>query len=197
MKKLIVLVLVFGAVAAALAKSYPAKFERYSILSMTKAEIAWNKIESNPIPIVVALGTFVMTFIYHKAKGKSFRESVEVAATRVTVVQPVPAPNSVQREEENPVLKRARDRTTRIQLLADQVEIRNRIAKLPEALIKAEQEYCFKEKAVLDAKAALGEKYKARNQAENRLANLRSELETGRAEIEAIEAELMKLKQVA
>ena len=42
------------------------------------------------MPLALAAGTFLLTVLYHKAKGKSFRESVEVAATRVAVVS-VPA----------------------------------------------------------------------------------------------------------
>jgi hypothetical protein len=164
----------------------------------------WASVEANPVPIVIALGTFVLTFVYHWAKGKSFRESVEVAATRVTVVStpvPAPAPGLAQfvaatSEPENPVLKRAQARATRTQLLADQVALKARIRKLPEAVTQAEKDFCFAEKVALDAKNVLGEKHKARNLAQQKLAELRAELATGQSEIDAIELELQKLAVV-
>lgn len=189
MKKLLVLAVALLVGAGVYSGRNPAEANRYTATIANMAELTWSKIEANPIPIAVALGTFLLTFVYHKAKGKSFRESVEVAATRVTVVNPpviAPAP-------ENPVLKRARDRAARTQLLADQIEIRSRIAKLPEQVTKAEKDVCFAEKAVFDAKVILGEKHKVRNLAVNRLTVLRNELNTGSNELTAIDAEVAKL----
>ena len=190
MKKLLVFAIALLVGAGVYTSRNPAEAERTAAMIAQKAELSWSKIEANPIPIVVALGTFLLTFVYHKAKGKSFRESVEVAATRVTVVNS-PPPNAPPAE--NPVLKRARDRSARTQLLADQIEIRNRIAKLPEQVMKAEKDVCFAEKAVFDAKVVLGEKHKIRNLAVNKLTNLRNELNAGSNELTAIDAELEKL----
>ena len=64
----------------------------------------WERIEANPFPVLIALGTFLATVAYHKAKGKSLRESVEVAATRVAVVA---VPHKPVEDDENPVVKRA------------------------------------------------------------------------------------------
>lgn len=192
MKKIASLAAVLLVAAGIVTSQYPAEIERLAVKATESSQVAWSKIEANPIPIVVALGTFVLTFVYHKAKGKSFRESVEVAATRVTVVAPASQPTAPL----NPVLKRAQARATRTQLLAEQIEIRNRIAKLPDAVVKAEKEACFAEKAVFDAKVILGEKHKTRNVAETKLNSLRAELTTGTDEIDAIEAELKKLADV-
>ncbi len=190
MKKLLALALALLVGAGAYAGRNPADADKAYATIARNLELTWNKIEANPIPIVLALGTFLLTFVYHKAKGKTFRESVEVAATRVTVVNPTanlpPAP-------ENPVLTRARNRAARTQLLADQIEIRGRVAKLPEQVTKAEKDVCFAEKAVLDAKAILGEKHKVRNQTAGRLDALRTELAAGVNELTAIDAELAKL----
>jgi hypothetical protein len=189
MKKLLVIAIVLLIGAGVYTGRNPAEADRYAASIARNAELGWSKIEANPIPIILALGTFVLTFVYHKAKGKSFRESVEVAATRVTVVNP-PA---IAPSPENPVLKRARDRAARTQLLADQIEIRNRIAKLPDQVTKAEKEVCFAEKAVFDAKVVLGEKHKVRNLAVSKLTSLRNELTAGSNELTAIDAELAKL----
>ncbi len=194
MKKIVSLAAVLLVAAGILSSRFPADANRYAATIDEKAQAAWGKVEANPIPVVVALGTFLLTFVYHKAKGKSFRESVEVAATRVTVV--TPPLQASQALMENPVLKRAQARATRTQLMADQIEIRNRISKLPDAVVKAEKDYCFAEKAVNELKANLGEKHKVRNQAATKLNSLRAELSTGTAELDAIDAELKKLAEV-
>ena len=191
MKKIATLAAVLLVAAGILSSRFPADADRTAATVAGKAQLAWGKVEANPIPVVVALGTFLLTFVYHKAKGKSFRESVEVAATRVTVVTPPAA----TKEPENPVLRRARARATRTQLLAEQIEIRNRISKLPDAVVKAEKDFCFAEKAVNELKANLGEKHKVRNLAATKLNSLRAELSTGTEEIDAIEAELKKLAE--
>lgn len=191
MKKIATLAAVLLVAAGILSSRFPADADRTAATITDRAQAAWGKVEANPIPVVVALGTFLLTFVYHKAKGKSFRESVEVAATRVTVVTPPAATVPL-----NPVLKRAQARATRTQLLAEQIEIRNRISKLPDAVVKAEKEACFSEKAVFDAKVILGEKHKIRNVAENKLNSLQAELTAGTDELDAIEAELKKLAEV-
>ena len=151
-----------------------------------------SNIVTNPVPIGLAIGTFLFTCIYHKVKGKSFRDAVEFAATRVVVV---PAPQ-VEPEPANPILMRAYARTTRTQLLADQVIMKTRINKLPSDVTQAEKEFCFAEKAVYDAKRILGEKHKVRNVAHRKLTDLRAELTSGQAEVDAIENELGKLAEV-
>jgi hypothetical protein len=170
----------------------PAEFTRCTDLATQNAPRLWNAVEAYPVPVVLAVGTFFLTVLYHKAKGKSFRESVEVAATRVAVVS-VPAP---QQPEENPVVRRAKARATRTQLLADQVGLENRQRKLPEEIVKAEKEVCYTEQAVSDAKRALGEKHKALNRAVAALKALRAQQAEGDAELAAIKVELQKLAQL-
>lgn len=195
MKKIALLVVVLAAAAGgAKAVTEWEKLRPYLDSATRALERAQHGVEANPVPVVIALGTFLLTFVYHKAKGKTFRESVEVAATRVTVV-PAPAPQPAV--PENVVLKRAQARATRSQLLADQVEIRTRIAKLPDAVTKAEKDACYAEKAVNDLKAVLGEKHKTRNLAVDKLEGLRRELAAGERELAEIEAELKKLAEVA
>src|SRR3954453_11153707 len=94
MKKLIALATI--GIAAGVGTAYTTHaddFNRVLAVVQVGAERAWANIESNPVPVLVALGTFVVTIVYHKLKGKTLRESVEVAATRVTLV-PVPRANA-------------------------------------------------------------------------------------------------------
>jgi len=141
----------------------------------------------------LAAGTFLLTVIYHKAKGKSLRESLEVAATRVTVVN-VPRPEAA---DENPVVKRAKARATRAQLLADQIGLQNRQKKLPEEILKAEKDACYTEQALADAERKLDDKRKAHEDAVAKLGALRNERDAADAELAEIDVELQKLAEVA
>lgn len=197
MKKIAVIVLVLVVAAMAKYLNNPNEFRPYLIKAGEWAQRIRSNAESNPVPIVIAIGTFVFTCIYHKARGKSFRDAVEVAATRVTVIPAAPAASAatVETEPVNPVLMRAYARTTRTQLLADQTVLKVRINTLPDEVKTAEKEFCFAEKQVLEAKRVLGEKHKARNLVTNKLASLREQLNDGRKEIDAIESELTKLAE--
>ena len=197
MKRIVLLVLFFSPVAAGIAYfNDPAAFTRYAAMAEVIAVRVWDSVEAHPVPMLVALGTFLLTVVYHKAMGKSLRESVEVAATRVAVVTvPVPEKDAAS-EFENPVVARAKARATRTQLIADQIGLQNRQRKLPDEILKAEKEACYSEQAVADAKKALGEKHKAHNAAVAALEGLRQEKAAADAEIAAIEAELNKLAQL-
>ena len=200
MKKLIALATV--AAAAAVGTGYathPDESQQFLDAAVRAAERLRDNIEANPVPVIVALGTFLLTIVYHKAKGKSLRESVEFAATRVTLV-PVPTPAPAPGEHENTVVKRAQARATRTQLIADQIGLENRIRKLPDEVKKAEREVCYAEQAVTDgevvltaAEESLEAKLAASETANAKLESLRKELAAGESEIAAIAAELKKL----
>jgi hypothetical protein len=193
MTKFIALAIV--GVAAAVGTGYathPDEFRQYADAAAQAGLRVWAGIEANPVPVLLALGTFLLTIVYHKLKGKSFRESVEVAATRVTVVAlPAPAP-----EADNTVVKRAQARATRTQLLADQIGLENRIRNLPGEVKKAEKEACYTEQAAFDAQKALEAKRQAHEEATAKLEALRKELAAGETEIAAIATELKKLAEV-
>ena len=192
MTKLIALATVAAAAAVGTAVAiHPEQFAHYLALAEAVAERVWDNIEANPVPVLVALGTFLLTIVYHKLKGKSFRESVEFAATRVKVV-PAPAANG----PEPAVVKRAQARATRTQLIADQIGLENRIRKLPDEVNKAEKDACYTEQAVADAERALDAKLTANDEAVVKLDALRAELAAGEAELAAIAAELKKLAEV-
>src|SRR5262245_65433001 len=110
---------VTGALAVAAGGAYwthPDEFREYAGSAVAGIRWVWAGIEANPVPAALAAGTFLLTVLYHKAKGKSLRESLEVAATRGTVV-PVP----VEDAGEHPVVRRARARAQRAQRGADQI----------------------------------------------------------------------------
>jgi chromosome segregation ATPase len=185
-----VVLLVAAAVGSAY-RTHPDEFKQYLDVAANAGGQVWDKIEANPIPVYLALGTFLLTVVYHKAKGKSLRESVEVAATRVTVV-PVPPPR-LPEETENLVVKRAKARAMRTQLLTDQVGLQTRQRKLPEAVMKAEKDACYTEQAVADAERALMAKRKAHQEAVARLKAVRKDKAECDAELAEIDAELKKL----
>lgn len=192
MKRIVLLVVCLAGLAALGYFTNPVEFMRDVAVLAKAGRQAWENVEANPVPVVFALGTFLLTVIYHKAKGKSLRESVEVAATRVTVI---PVPGGVA-EPETPVVKRAKARATRAQLIADQIGLQNRYRKLPDAVLKAEKEACYTEQAVADAERALADKRKAHDEATAKLEALREEQAHGEAELAEIEAELKKLAEV-
>jgi len=171
---------------------YPDEFTRYAEQAAAGLPRLWEKVEANPFPVGLALGTFLLTALYHKAKGKSFRESVTCAATRVTV-GPVAKDED---EPETPVLKRAKARAVRAQLLSDRIGLENRFRKLPEEVVKAEKVTCYTEQAVADAKKALEEKQKAHDRAVSMLATLRKEKSAADAELAEIDVQLKKLAAV-
>lgn len=193
MKKLFALATIGAAAAVGTAyATHPDDFARVLAILQAAAERAWAGFEANPVPVLVALGTFTATLVYHKLKGKSFRDAVEVAATRVTLV-PVPAAGA---QPETPVVTRAKARATRAQLIADQIGLEGRIRKLPTELKAAEKDACYTEQAVADARKSLEAKRKAHEEAVAKLESLREELATGESELAAIADELKKLTEV-
>ena len=191
MKRIALLTLFLAPVAAGLVYfTNPGEFTRYTIASEKVAMRLWESVEAHPVPVFLALGTFLLTVIYHKVKGKSLRESLEVAATRVAVV---PVIQKEAAEAENPVVARAKARATRAQLIADKIGLQNRQRKLPEEVVKAEKEACYTEQAVAEIKRSLGEKHKAHNKAVAMLQALQKEAAEADAELAEIEVELQKL----
>jgi hypothetical protein len=181
-----------AAVGTGYASARPDEFSQYTAVASQAALKAWRGVEANPLPVAVALGTFLLTVVYHKLKGKSLRESVEVAATRVTVVT-APAAHI---EPENPVVKRAKARATRAQLVADQIGLQNKLKWLPEAITNAEKDAAYTEQAVADAERNLDLKQRNHDAAVAKLADLRREKAAGDAELAEIDVELKKLAGV-
>jgi chromosome segregation ATPase len=198
MKRITLFVVGLGAAVGAGYAAYPAEFAQYADVASKVASRVWDKVEANPVPIALALGTFLLTVVYHKMKGKSLRESVEVAATRVTVLTP-----PKETVDETPVIRRAKARATRTQLLSDQIGLQNRYRKLPEEVHKGEKEVCYAQQALDEAEQKLTEaeermeaKIKAHDAALAKLEAIRKEKAGVDAELAAIEAELQKLVEL-
>lgn len=181
-------VVLAAAVGAGYAAAFPAEFEQYKAAAGDAGRRAWAGAEANPVPVYLALGTFLLTVGYHAARGKSLRESVAAA----THVAGAPA----KEDDETPVVRRAKARATRTQLVADQIALTVRLRKLPDELTKAEKESCYTEQAVADAERVLANKQEAHDAAVARLEALREEKAAGDAELAAIDAELKKLAEL-
>jgi hypothetical protein len=190
MKRIALVTVVLAAVGTGYA-TYPDEFMLYAVVAAKAGLRVWEAVEANPAPVLLAVGTFLLTIVYHKAKGKSLRESVEVAATRVTLV-PVVRDGG----EENAVVRRAKARATRAQLIADQIALQNRQRKLPAVVAQAEKETCYTEQALADAEKALADKRKAHDEAVAKLEALRKEQAEADAELAEIEVELKKLAEM-
>jgi predicted acylesterase/phospholipase RssA len=189
MKRILFALAVLVAAAALAGRSYPDEFWVYAGEAVQAGRWVWDGIQANPLPVSLAAGTFLLTVVYHKAKGKSLRESLEVAATRVTVVS-VP---QAEAADENPVVKRAKARATRAQLLVDQIGLQNRQKKLPEEVLKAEKDACYTEQALIDAERKLADRQKAHENAVAKLEAIRRERDASAAELAEIDVELQKL----
>ena len=111
MKRIMLLTVCLLALVATGYSMYPEEFRRHTSLAADGAQRVWRNVETNPLPVALGFGTFLVTVLYHKARGKSLRESLEVAATKVTVVT-VPAGEGAPAE--NPVVQRAKARATRL-----------------------------------------------------------------------------------
>ncbi len=189
--KRIALMTAILAVAIGVYKFYPVEFTHYVGEVKHGGEWVQAKIEANPIPALLALGTFVLTAAIHKLRGKTLRESVAAAAMRGGANRA-----KETAEKENPVVRRAKARSMRAQLLADQINLQNRRRRLPDDLQKAEKETCYTEQALTDAERLLELKEQAHVEAVAKLEAIRKEKATSDAELAAIEAELQKLAEL-
>ncbi len=192
MKRIVLFILFLAAASSVIAALGPRDTARLADLTEKSATRAWEGVEAHPEPVVLALATFLATVVYHKLRGKSLRESVEVAATRVNVVS-VPAQGA---DGQTPVVKRAKARATWTQHVADQIALEHRYRKLPDEVTKAEKDACYTEQAVMDAEKKLADADKAHDAAVAKLEALREDLSRGREELAEIEAELKKLSQL-
>jgi hypothetical protein len=190
MKRIALILFLLGLAAAAAYIVYPEDFPAYAAEAVKAALWVYESVKANPVPAALAAGSFLLTVLYHKLKGKSLRESVEVAATRVAVVS-IPVEGG-----ENAVIRRAKARTTRAQLLTDQIGLQNRQRKLPEEIVKAEKDACYTEQAVLDLERKLAERRKANDEAVAKLDALRQQRADCEAELAEIEGELQKLEEL-
>ncbi|MCS6864488.1 MAG: hypothetical protein RMJ56_11660 [Gemmataceae bacterium] len=179
MKKFLVLTVMIAAVAVAvLAEANPQMLNHG--VSAVEPLIVWSEeyIAANPVPVLIALGTLVFTIAYHTIKGRALRRALVAASTQ---------------SPESPVVVRAKARATRAQLIADQIQLENRLRKLPAEVKAAEKDACYTEQAVQEARRLLVTKLKAHEEAVRKLNQLRQELRENEQELVAIREELEKL----
>lgn len=182
-----------GAVfAAANPEAVPGIKEQFAPLIFWLADM-WKDIASNPLPVLSALATFAVTVAYYKFTGKSFREALETAATRVTVIS-APAAPAAPVESENPLVVRAKHRATRTQLVFDQTNLEGRMKSLPAELKKAEVDFAHTERDLAEANKILEQAQAAHAKTTNTLAALRKEDAEAKGEMEVIVAEIKALE---
>lgn len=185
MKRITMAAAAFVAVAAGVgAKARPAEAGRLAEAAADAAVRAWAGVEGNPIPAAVAGGTFLLTVGYRKGRAG-------VAGRAATLVLTPPAD-----EPEPLVVRRAKARATRAQLIADHIGLENRKKKMGGEITQAEKEACYTEQAVADAERVLAEKRKAHQAAAEKLDRLAEEQRRVKDELAAIGAELKKLSEL-
>lgn len=190
MKKFVVVLLASAAIAAATTvgvwcEALTPTFRAWVNAVEPVFEHVGDTIAANPVPVLIAAGTFIFTIGYQTLKSRALRRSL-AAATSVAASSSLP---------ESPVVARAKARATRAQLIADQIQLENRLRKLPGEVKAAEKDACYTEQAVQDARRLLETKLKAHDEALAKLDQLHEELMASEAELAAINAELEKLAE--
>lgn len=165
--------------AGVTANRHSDEFARARLTVERGIERARDGVAANPAPTALGLGTLLLTVTYRLARAKAAKAALPPAEATETAV-----------------LRRAKARAARTQLVADQIGLENRHRKLPDAIREAEREACYAEKALADAARSLDEKEKAHAEAAAWLEALRDEKATADAEAAAIAAELKKLADV-
>lgn len=152
------------------------------------AEKGWGKLEENPIPVLVALVTMILTVVYHRTKGKTFRQALEVAVTKVNTVEVgerISGPSSAA--------SRAQAALMYQQLERAQASFEGRLKHLPGTIDAGRK---ATNRAATEAQVAqktADEKKLAFKQALDALAKLEAEQEAGQRELVEIDAELAAL----
>ncbi|MBA4064113.1 MAG: hypothetical protein C0501_10450 [Isosphaera sp.] len=190
LKRVALAAVVLAAAAGVGYRTHPAEFEQYAAAAGAGLARVWAGVEANPVPVALALATFLLAVAVHAAKGKSLRQALAAAATRGAAATPPaePAGGPV-----SPVVERAKARATRAQLIVDQIGLQTRYRKLPDEVTRAEKEACYTEHAMADAERAFEAKIDAHEAAVAKLEALRKERAAADAELAEIEAELKKL----
>lgn len=156
------------------------------------AERGWAGVEGNPVPVVAALGTFLLTVVYHKSKGKSLRQALEVATTRVHVVEPVGPPAATPPVSK--VVVKAQQRTTYLQLVADRDAKESELKPLIERADKLTAEAEKRHTDLQIAEAVAAAKRLAAAEADAQVAALRQKIEQGQDELLELDHEIEQLE---
>lgn len=130
---------------------------------------------------------FAASVLWLKRGGRTTRQAITTAAFPVSAISPLPDP-------ESPALVRARNKTLRMQLLADEISLNNRLKKYPEAIVKAEKDVSYTESAQKTAKEQYDKARRFHDEATASLTNLRDQEKAETEELVEIRKELARLE---
>ena len=91
MKRFVGAIVVLAAAVGAGAMLRPVEFRQAGGLAGKAALRIKEGVIANPVPVVLGGGTFLLTVAYHTVRGRSLRESVEVAAIGVRTAEVIVA----------------------------------------------------------------------------------------------------------
>lgn len=103
---------------------------------------------------------FLTTVAILRLRGKTTKEAFRTAAFPTTI-------------EEPPAIRRARAKTLRTQLIADQIGMEGQLRKLPEQIAHAEKGASFTRKHLIEMQSVCKKAQSESDEAESHLANLR------------------------
>lgn len=125
-------------------------------------------------------GLFLTTVAILRRRGKTTKEAFRTAAFPATVAVP----------EEPPAVRRARAKTLRTQLIADQIGIEGQLRKLPEQIGHAEKGASYTRKHLVEMLAAYQKAQKESDEAEKHLAHLREVKENLEHDLAQVKTEI-------
>ncbi len=152
-----------------------------------------DKCSANPVPIWVAVAGFLFTMVYHWAKGKSFRESVEVAATRVKVVETTATPAAAT---VSPAYEKAQKQSVYLRLAESETEIEAKIGRLRTEVAKADKVMADTSKQAKEARLLFEQKTNSAHDAHEKYNLLLSSLTESLNERDSIKVEMRQLEKV-
>lgn len=156
------------------------------------ADRVWTAAEQHQATIVIALLTVLVTIVYHKANGKSLRQAVEIAATRVHTV---PTAVPVSREPDpTTAIGRAGLKVLADQLEVDRDRLENAAKNMPMRLETARKNLKKAKSEHDESLAVLGRRTAAAKDAEVQLGNLLAEQEKVTRDLQQVRSELGGLK---
>lgn len=167
----------------------PDDLARYRADAEAAGARVWANVESNPTPWAFTVGMFLLTVCYHRVRGASTRQALEAAALRSLVV----VQQATATLPESDVLTRAKNRTTKTQLIQDRFVLENRDRATMAEISAAEKDSAWADREAEVAVEIADRKRALAHTVHKKLASLRVERETTAAELVKIDAELSRL----
>ncbi len=176
-------------------------------------ERVWESVVANPTPVVMAIAVFLFTCAYHVVRGRSIREAVEIAITKIepqrSTASGLPTMGEAYRGtshanqsgsdaseevEETPVMARARNRVEWHQLTTDKEDIERRMLRLPDEIATVQRDVSMKEMEYRQVATDHQVKKERLETVVGRLNALLDEKARRNTELAAVDAELERLK---